>query len=214
MKIHAYIITLACLLTNLGCNTPSTATTDDSSDTNPSTASPDPAINQVLGTWLTGCQSTDQTQSLEILDINLDILLTTHAFSDSECELSTYDIVESGVGTIQSLNPQSELSLVDLNLTISNITLTVYDPETLTSFNQSVECGFNNWQLNIPQNVTGKYCIGLNNGNQFLAAKATFYGLYAISGSLLYFGDPNTGNGSTVTARPTAVNDLNPWVKQ
>jgi hypothetical protein len=212
-KIH-YIITAVCLFSILGCNTPS-STIDDSTDTTTTTVPSTPTINQSIGTWVTGCQMNDETQSFEVFDSTLDaVRLTTHVFSDTECEIPLYDLIEIGNASIASTNPESSLSPIALNLTITSITITLYDQATLVSFNQESECQMNNWQLNTATSVSGIYCSGLNNGVSFLATGNTDYSLYAISGNLLYFGDPNTGLGTTPANRPTSVNNLIPWVKE
>lgn len=90
-----------------------------------------------------------------------------------------------------------------IDLELKSIYLTYLREDVIELVNEGFLFGFENWEVGVPQNVTGLMAIFGVDPLPYEGEKS-FY-IYAIRNDTLYFGDLTTGDGTSEAQRPTGL---------
>ncbi|MEQ1721977.1 MAG: hypothetical protein ABL930_02295 [Pseudobdellovibrio sp.] len=106
------------------------------------------------------------------------------------------------IGTIQYNGEDSRF----IDFTYERINLSVFKQNVIDDFNKRKVCGFNDWKVSVPQNITGLKCAIFNYTKETQIPKHgdMKYGIYLVEENRLYYGQPSQIlDGSTPSKRPT-----------
>ncbi|MGK5093859.1 hypothetical protein WDW89_17830 [Deltaproteobacteria bacterium TL4] len=142
-------------------------------------------------------------------------VLTTQ-YSDDDCQqplaqLTTHLNFELG----SSYKISSGETVTQLNMTVDQLEYTVLEASLAKKYNNNINssqgvlgyCGFNNWALDIPQNITQAECLPIKKGQ-------AFYTIFRRDPNRLWMGDENTGNGTGLNQRPSEIDSEHYYIKQ
>lgn len=131
-------------------------------------------------------------------------------FSNSSCQNKSDDlqyimsITEAGETSAALDNTGIIKNVKKIDMTLVKILITIFDPIYVAQNNQSAYCGYTDWLVGVPKDVTGMSCSGVNNP----IAGTKLYGLYLIEGSKLYMHLKDIEHSGTSDAtRPVKITD-------
>lgn len=194
---------------------------NDNSD-NSSNPSPEPAAN-LLGTWLLSCQQTSFTTELVVDATSYDATTTT--YTDGTCVDPLFtDVYSNTYLTGQSVTSTNGLPATELDVTLTTVERTLHTDIMVMGYNASTSCGYSDWEIDVPKDITGRDCGSFASGctsdstsTVCDAAGTTTYTIYGVNdtGTQLNFGYPTTGrDGTTPAARMNTLFTIIPFVKQ
>ncbi len=172
-----------------------------SGDSVPAASNPQ-ATNAVVleGTWQGSCTNFSsgsfQSSGLEspvVSDTNVSI--NTNTYSTADCSGAIADTLSINAGYVSSVS-STDPSLFNVDLTQQSITWTVFDQTTVDIFNAASTCGFSNWTVGVPKDVTNLSCVsGITIGK-------VLYSIAKVSGTQLQLGQADSSHdGSTPALR-------------
>lgn len=155
----------------------------------------------IKGFWQKACDLTKR--SFVSFYRNAGIYTTTH-YANSGCTTPNFYIERNGPYTVR--NSSAGNHQVDFGF--QKYFVYLYNSATVNSFNSASMCGISNWTQGVDRDVSGRFCdfasIGAGPSETFPVRNSHFE-LIQITGNTLYLGDPNSGNGTTSSLRPTSV---------
>jgi hypothetical protein len=146
--------------------------------TTPSLASNSETDTTLDGLWLQSCSSA--FARLERFSSSHAELIET-SFTDRFCTSPQLSIISSGSihlgGTAILPEGASKIDFI-----FEKVEITVQSPRTLAFFNDKHLCGFTDWQLNAPKEVTGLSCDFFDNNQPFMipVKGEKRYGIYQL----------------------------------
>ncbi|MBT4790092.1 MAG: hypothetical protein HON90_00850 [Halobacteriovoraceae bacterium] len=173
-------------ITFFSCIVPNDITVDKKNDVDPS--SPPPTVDQIklehsfIGTWIGNCtaiaQDTKATNSPAAVAFYMKFENFTGRFpQDSEAEIGLYSADDNlCTGTraytlLANFNLHKRAGSTDvwvgtgekLNFVLNSLELAPNTALFTNNFNNSLECGFDNWQTDTYKDITGLTCGQTNN---------------------------------------------------
>lgn len=127
------------------------------------------------GQWIASC--IDNYSSWETRKAQYDgtnYVESVEAFADSYCNNPAFRLQEDGVYTIPGKIEGS--SMRKLDRTVASIKLTPLSALGVSNLNSSSFCGFSDWAVNVPREISGLTC----NGQVIPAGGTTYYDLFTI----------------------------------
>lgn len=105
----------------------------------------------IAGTWVTDCTPLIRRHSvISKLELSeLELKANHYLFADREC--SEPNLKMEYLGQYRRYGKKFVWKL-------SKVDLTLLRPEVVDHYNRNVLCGFNDWQLNTPKNIEGRFC--------------------------------------------------------
>ena len=141
-------------------------------------ASPNP-----LGVWQTNCNSFTKHSYKATLSLSESkIISITRFFSDPACSRNSITITYDGMYSVGE--PFGEGT--EINQIPSSIKFTIHLQEVVEQYNKVAidGCGVTDWKVDIPQEVSGRYCRPL----QLPANGQMIYDIFSVKGNSLQFG--------------------------
>lgn len=157
------------------------------------------------GVWLQPCQ--DRALRLEVISGER-AALTEANYLDNICHHPKIALTSEGRLTLPS--PQAAQGNIDFYF--DSVTLTLLETGLVKLFNEKAICGFPQWELNQPHEITGGECDLFQTGKAVHIPKKddARFGIYSLppeeNGQILLFGrlTPQQ-NGSTPERRPSEL---------
>jgi hypothetical protein len=132
-----------------------------------------PEPTDLVGDYVSTCWESDPDAEYPNTNMTLTTYTTTHRSSEwttyipedleaeppvEACSYATYKVDSYHSYTIAGQDP--DLDITQMDYTAVSIDLTVLDQASLDIFNLIVVCGFSDWELNVPKDITGATCTG------------------------------------------------------
>lgn len=167
----------------------------------------------LVGAWERGCESVDLLglQSHKIrLDFNAGFGFSREQtlFAGSTC--ADERIVEKQVGTYGRVGDAKDIpGAHQINFTIKDAYVTPRNDQGVADLNKVKYCGIADWAVGVERKVTNIACkSGFNEGQ-------VLFDVYKVEQNSLQLGQAGfLLDGSTDSARPTALNTAKPYVKK
>ena len=156
------------------------------------------------GNWATDCVSGVERRQSYVSNF---VRTEETFFTALNCEQPNVRFITTGHVSALTPDPQSEHRKI--NFTYQQVDLSLHRAELVSHFNQRRVCGFSDWQLNEPKEITGLNCELFQTGTvtRVAAAGDRRYGIYAIEGDRLYYGQLSIStDGSSEDKRPKVLN--------
>lgn len=167
------------------------------------------AKSDITGNWVSECNIFGN-QSFK----------ATIKFENSK-ETFNFKLFEDKNCTTHSLSMAYEASYITgakfgdgkkFNSTPSKVEMTVHLQSVIEQFNSNTNedgCGFKNWKLNVPQNVSGKFCHPF----KMPTIGKTVYDIYKLNlNSLVFGGLPTQWDMVDSTVRPKQLSKVEFWI--
>lgn len=133
------------------------------------------------GEWITPCDR--GLRKTQVIDG--DVATTTEFFHhDRFCNVESFRFKTAG--TIKTFPNQPAW----IDFAYSEIEITVFVKEVVEDFNARKVCGFTNWSVAMPQQITGLNCalFNMNKETKIPSAGDMKFGIYKIETDHLYYG--------------------------
>lgn len=141
------------------------------------------AHTSLVGVWQTDCNNfTKHSFKTTLTLTESKAIFITQFYADNKCAKNSITITYDGLFTVGSNFGEG----IEINHIPSSLKFTLRLPEVVDQYNKSAQdgCGITDWKINIPQEVSGKYC----RPNQHPATNQMFYDIYNVNGNELRFG--------------------------
>ena len=188
-KLSLLAVVSACLLALSGC-----APSGGSSSNEETTSDP---LADLQGNWSSGCNLGAGVYELGIYQVTgTDAVWEYGLYSDSDCSTplakrtETYSGIAVGDNTTVSFedSPLEPVSGYRFTAMIAGATATVQNADLLNEFQTENVCGMN-WELDVPNDVSGKTCSSTSiETTSFPPKDQTGYNNFTIVSGTLYFG--------------------------
>lgn len=175
-----------------------------------------PKMEELDGLWASACEDVldpvfnTPMKRRRFLEIKADatITLTISHFENNCEENSNLQLISEGSLEVFP----SDINVRDVNFTFNETTLNITNENRVDFYNTNFLCGLSNWELNVPQTVSGLECNRLDGVRSPIAAGTTSYNIFLISNNELQLGDSSLRNILSETARPTQL-DLSSFAR-
>lgn len=121
-------------------------------------------LSSIVGTWnlKPSCKqsATSGYISMQLVYSEASFAQTVSVYSDLNCSVPILTIAISGTYITSNLTSTMLEYRADLDSTLAVYQITPNSSGLATDYNTSSYCGYNNWQLNVPKDVTGRNCDG------------------------------------------------------
>lgn len=157
---------------------------------------------EINGAWTGPCtffSNTSMHGSAKFSDS--EVLIEYFTYIDRYCEqpVHAYRYFRSyGIPNVQG-------SFTSIDYTVVRVEEVVLTNRFVELSNETEACGFSNWKLGIPKDVTGRKC---GSGDPHPEAGIMIYDIYKVINGFLYFGQMNQSkDGSSPERRPVLLDD-------
>lgn len=161
------------------------------------------------GLWSTQClKGLIKSQTL---GTNNEIRLSENFYQDAACTQASFEFKTNGAVFFNSEQP------LFIDFVYEDIQMTLYKNNLVVDFNSRKVCGFDNWKIAEPQDITGRLCAIFNIGKETqIPRRNDFkYGIYSIENEKLYYGKLSSQfDGNSPEKRPQQLNRIIEYIFQ
>lgn len=180
-----------------------------------STSSDSNATLEIEGTWVTTCYLNDNDSNTWKYRLNTfkvsgtDIENKKEYFSNVNCLSRTITIKEKyhNLTLGEDVTYESGNKGKKFIINVDSFNRILHTESLVNNYNSWVYCGYNNWELEVKKEFTGKTC-GNNNPTTYPVRNTTGFNQYSLVGNNLYLGKFSTSN------YPDSVQTSPVYVKQ
>lgn len=200
----------------IGCIPEEKSNDTEESSSSPQSTADSATANTLEGTWETSCMKKNESSgnsNKNTIEISESTLTSTYSnYADPNCQnlfksiviRSTYKV---GVSFDSSDNEQAQ----EVDLTFEQITNTFGVQELVTTLNLTKACGINDWEVNVPKDVTDLKC---GEGDTIFKKGQEIYSSFRVKDDKLYVADQTQGGGTTSAARLAKIDTTEPYLKK
>lgn len=168
-----------------------------------------PVPTALQGRWTSDCAPQDRdflSVSVGVAGNDLSLVLTH--FSDAACHVPELGLTISSQFGVDGLSTDI-VGAYKSSTTTHKATLTPLATDVAMSLNLFSYCGFQNWTINVPKDVTGLIC----QGQTMPAAEVRDFDIFQVDAQgVLYWGLRTSAfDGASPERRPIALNTANPF---
>ena len=120
-------------------------------------------VEGIEGTWnLKPTCKQSSSSYLNIAEVFTQTIFSqiTTVYSNSSCTTPILTFSIAGTYVVSNITHEILEEQGDLDSTLLEFQITLNNSTLVTDYNTSSECGYNDWQLNVPKDVLGKSCDG------------------------------------------------------
>lgn len=172
---------------------------------------------ELNGHWGRNCAAAGEVAEISATKVEYDfgaaVKKTTTAFQDDKCQAPMLALVEYGSYSIGN-EVGSKTGVYELDQNYATATVTPLSAEAVEGLYLASACGFSDWALNQPRDITAKTSDDPVASRCWRKTPRTAYDVARIENNQLFMGKYTpTADRSTPQKRPTAIDTEKPFTR-